>query len=67
MFHIILPKNVKSKKMLKIKAVQKLQSKAMTPSRMIAIKTHLIIANLNNAKNLIKTKKKQPPTQGRYC
>lgn len=53
--------------MLKIKAVQKLQSKAMTPSRMIAIKTHLIIANLNNAKNLIKTKKKQPPTQGRYC
>jgi hypothetical protein len=33
----------------------------MTPDRMIAIEIHPIIANLNNAKNLIEKGKKQPP------
>ena len=32
----------------------------MTPDRMIAIEIHPIIANLNNAKNLIEMRKSSP-------
>ena len=35
----------------------------MTPDRMIAIEIHSIIANFNSAKNLIETRKKQPPNK----